>query len=187
FNMSKFWEHNLLVAIVAKKITENQAGYNDIFTIAILHDIGKLIIRQYLHIEFLKIFDYFENNSINFIEAEKKVLEANHAQIGSWLCKKWNFPEEIVLGVNYHHNAFDENSNDYAKLIFLADSLVNNAGYSYPKNKNYELNIKKLHKLVEFSFLKKVTKNKELFLDLEYYENLTENMIEESEEFISML
>jgi len=189
FNMSKFWEHNLLVALVAKSITDDDIKYREIFTMGILHDIGKLIIRQYLNNYYLEIHKHIVNYHIDSHIAEKHILGVSHAEIGSWLCEKWDFPQDIIDSLKFHHNCFDENSTIFAKLIAFSDELVNEAGYSYPEKSVLHKKSFDYKQLTEIDLLRKTTDKSTGIqsIDLDYYFELTNREIENAEEIISLL
>jgi len=47
----------------------------------------------------------------------------NHAGIGALIAEKWNFPEELVAAIRYHHNpsAAPEDCRTLVDSVYLAD------------------------------------------------------------------
>jgi len=97
FELMEFWEHSLSVAVVAKRIAEDimPDAAAEVFTMGILHDIGKLIIHEYLHKEYLEIEKLIIEKDYLSLEAETKILEINHSIVGEFLCKQWKLPVDI--------------------------------------------------------------------------------------------
>ena len=62
---------------------------------------------------------------IHQIVAEKTVLGGlTHADIGAWLCRKWNIREDIINIVEFHHSPLLSRLNTCeVKLLHLADII----------------------------------------------------------------
>jgi putative nucleotidyltransferase with HDIG domain len=73
------------------------------FTVGLLHDIGKLALARPSRRNFSTIRQCIEQESLSRTEAEKKILGADHGEIGACLLKSWNLPEEIIEAVANHH------------------------------------------------------------------------------------
>jgi putative nucleotidyltransferase with HDIG domain len=69
----------------------------------LLHDIGKIIMRQYMAAEFADIIGKVSGGGMDLDEAEMEVVGATHAQVGAWLAEKWNLPRFIVDAIAFHH------------------------------------------------------------------------------------
>jgi len=47
-----------------------------------------------------------------------------HADIGAWLCRKWNIREDITSIVEFHHTPFmAQNTTDEVKIVYVADII----------------------------------------------------------------
>jgi len=124
----KLWKHSLICAVAAKKINENFhfKQDDDIFSAAILHDIGKIILDQYDHENYVRVMK--DKNSPVYqksYELEQKYCEMTHQEIGYLVAQEWNLPESLVKVIHYHHNPIE--SVDYAILtgiVYLADNIA---------------------------------------------------------------
>ena len=75
------------------------------FTASLLHDIGKLILKQLIDPDKLdKILELSDSNGKTYIEAEKEVLGYSHTDVGFRIAKLWNFSDSIAESILYHHN-----------------------------------------------------------------------------------
>jgi len=107
YNLSpgELWLHSILVSNTAeaiakyKKITDT----NDVFTPALLHDMGKLVLGKFVKEESEKIASIV-SQKISLDLAENMVLGTDHAEIGALILDKWSFPEDIVNAVRWHHD-----------------------------------------------------------------------------------
>ena len=99
------WEHAvgsaLLSQILAKKILKHEDS--QLFTAALLHDIGKVILGEFVGEKYHEIKSTMSTRLCSFLEAEEEVLGVNHAGIGGVITAVWNFPPNIQQAVAYHH------------------------------------------------------------------------------------
>ena len=120
------WEHSLACArtcsIIAGHIELDEQ--EEISTAGLLHDLGKVILRQTMEREFRRIANYIDRADMLFYQAEEKVLGVNHGEMGGWLLEKWALPPKLVEPIVDHHD-FRPNR-DYAEntaILHLADIL----------------------------------------------------------------
>lgn len=138
FNREVFWEHSVKVGICAQIIAKffRYPRPLELYTMGLLHDIGKLILDQYFHDSFIKVIKIVKDNSISFAEAEDMVIGANHTIIGAWLLDRWKIPAFIVEGVAFHHAMLTNPVPKAALILALADNIciIKGIGISYDKN-----------------------------------------------------
>jgi len=99
------WKHSVGCALAARLIA-TQVRYKSIeeaFVAGLLHDVGKVILNQYVRDEIDVIIELSGSQGLSFAEAEKKVLGFDHQDIGSKVAEKWNFNEKIVEAIRCHH------------------------------------------------------------------------------------
>jgi HD-like signal output (HDOD) protein len=49
----------------------------------------------------------------------------NHAEIGAMIAEKWNFPENLVAAIRYHHTPLDAKSHrDVIESVYLANAFA---------------------------------------------------------------
>ncbi len=106
FDRKKFWEHSIGCATASKILSKkiHLCLPEEAFVAGLIHDIGKIVLDQFLHQDFEEILNLIQEKNISILAAEKEVLGVDHCQIGEWLCDKWNFPRQIQESVAYHHS-----------------------------------------------------------------------------------
>ena len=74
FDISQFWKHSLAVAVTSKNIAQlsKKESPDNCFVGGLLHDIGKVILAQYFHDLFEKVWTTLQDEHISFYEAEQK-------------------------------------------------------------------------------------------------------------------
>jgi len=119
------WEHSVAVAlmsqILSRKIREREDPV--LYTAALLHDVGKIIMGEYVHESFEQIINRVKNSKCSFLEAEEDILGINHADLGGRIAAHWNFPSEIRDAIAYHHrpDLLMEKNKTNAWLVYLSD------------------------------------------------------------------
>lgn len=106
-DLAPLWDHSMRVGMGARNIAEAEGLDKKItgmaFMAGMVHDIGILIMAQNLPEDFDHTRMVAEENSGNWVDAEKRVFNATHAEIGAYLLSLWNFEEDIIKAVKYHH------------------------------------------------------------------------------------
>ena len=107
----KFWKHSLVCSHIANYLARSFQYKSDstIFISALIHDLGKIVVDQYLHNEFTSVVDHIQANHTTFNESEKAILGLTHFQIGAKLLQQWNFPTQVVSQVGNYGEIFDRN------------------------------------------------------------------------------
>jgi len=98
------WRHSIAVSVVSEKLVE-EIGIKaepEIFTAALLHDIGKLLLGQHVA-DYMDAISAHVTAEKSFQAIERDVLGADHAEIGARILQNWSFPNNVVNAVRWHH------------------------------------------------------------------------------------
>lgn len=90
-----------MVSVILGQITEYE-NTEDLFTAAILLNIGKLIIAIHFSEEHKKIIEIKKTKGISTSNAEKEILGTNHPEIGAFTLEQLKIPKDICDAVRYH-------------------------------------------------------------------------------------
>ena len=120
------WKHSLAAAFGSRIIanTIKPALSNDAFTSGLIHDVGKLILDQYVKERWELFQNFMDDGEHTFLEAEKKILDLDHAEVASEVCKKWNIPEPLTVAIRYHHHPSQSNGSELAYIVHVADAIA---------------------------------------------------------------
>ncbi len=129
----ELWKHSAASAVAARLIArELGAEERVVFTAALLHDIGKLVLSTSLEGAYAEVISKTENCKLSFLEAEKAILGVEHAEIGGRLLARWNFPEDLAGAVWHHHDPAQAKSDKrLAAYVHLGDALAHMLGHGY--------------------------------------------------------
>lgn len=95
-----------------------------IFTGALLRDIGKVVLDQYIRSAAGKIMHRVKAQSLTFTEAERQVLGYDHVQVGAMVAQKWQFPDSLQCIIRYHHTPLAAKGCFMdASVVHLADAM----------------------------------------------------------------
>jgi len=101
----ELWRHSVACAVISQ-ILAKRLGYTDLhelFTAALLHDIGKLVIDSFIADNFEAMFQLMQEKEFDMIEAEKAYLGIDHAELGGLIATAWQFPEPLIDAIRHHH------------------------------------------------------------------------------------
>lgn len=111
--LEKIIYHSVQVNATFQKMYKTHTGQplpEQFSTIGITHDIGKIIMLQYLPMRYSKIEKYQSKNpEIGFYRSEVELgfKGVTHAEIGAYFLNLWNFPEASVFTALFHHSTED--------------------------------------------------------------------------------
>ena len=100
----ELWRHSIAVSVAAECLVKelNLDAAEEIFTAALLHDVGKLVLGDFVQDDYLKIQKAL-SQGISFEIAENIVLGTDHADVGARILSKWSIPYSIIKAVRWHH------------------------------------------------------------------------------------
>jgi HD-like signal output (HDOD) protein len=120
------WKHCLAVAFGSRIVAEKTDPEleNDAFTTGLLHDSGKLILDKYISERWELFEDFMADGQRTFLDAEKEILELDHPEIASEVCKSWNIPQNLAVSIRYHHRPSQSQGNKLAYIVHVADATA---------------------------------------------------------------
>lgn len=119
--------HAVGVATAAEKIAEKTRKVDGklAYTAGLLHDIGKVILDQYISASAPLFFRNLGQKNASFLNSEKKLLGITHCEAGGFLAKKWQFSTALSQVIRHHHHPENSESNrDLVYIVYLADLLM---------------------------------------------------------------
>lgn len=133
-NSIGLWEHSLGVGVAANLLARKLGlpECEEIATAALLHDIGKVIISLKCVEAEQEILSLVRERQLYIREAEREVIDTDHAEIGGWLSKSWFLPEKLSEPINCHHDvAKSQDHRIKTSVVHVADVLVKASGFGY--------------------------------------------------------
>jgi putative nucleotidyltransferase with HDIG domain len=121
------YHHAVGSAVIAEKLAvlTSKAEPSVAYTAGLLHDIGKVVIDQFIQSGFPLFYRELNEKGGNLSEVEKKILGTDHTEAGVELAQKWSFPEPLVETIRFHHKPENaRNHKELVNIVYLADLLM---------------------------------------------------------------
>jgi len=125
------WNHLHQTALyafyLARAIKLSREQHDDAYVAGLLHDIGLIVISN-PHPDLAEKIRTFCNEK----NVPRRVMEnfsygLNHADVGSLIAQKWNFPEQLAEGIKYHHEPLRASlpHKSIVFCVYLANAICN--------------------------------------------------------------
>ncbi len=128
--LSCFWYHSYYTSLCTRHLAKKHAPAllsDELWSAAILHDIGKLVFFKFFPEHFAAVNELRTEQGCLFSEAEEQLEVPPSAYMGALLCEQWMLPTQIRLACR-HHTLCDlkelssENSaRDFIRMICLGN------------------------------------------------------------------
>jgi HD-like signal output (HDOD) protein len=138
FDFNKFLVQAQLCATVAKVLGEmlNFKQLEDLFTVATLQNIGKLVIAVYFKDQHRKIIALKKAKGLPSCQAEQQILGMSHGEVGAIVLQRFKVPQDICDAVRFHDSRDTElplqNNNYLQHIARQATRIVGQ--FSLPKD-----------------------------------------------------
>jgi len=103
--LQHFWLHSYLCALIAKRLVRefrNVGDSGDLYSAALLHDIGKLVYARFFPEHYAELRRFCVEKGKFFVDAEWHFDLPSHLTFGTLLCDHWNLPATIKRACEAH-------------------------------------------------------------------------------------
>jgi len=118
------WRHSVacgMMSMILGKTISQRTGHavedHYLFTTALLHDLGKVVLNEYVKESFEEIVTMVESRKCSFVEAEREIIGMDHAALGARISRMWKFPDRMAEAIAYHHEP--ESSPEPCSLLYI--------------------------------------------------------------------
>jgi putative nucleotidyltransferase with HDIG domain len=95
------------------------------YTAGLLHDIGKVVLDQYMHSARPLFYRHIQDEEVDLIRVENELFGIAHTEAGAQLAKTWSLPENLCGAIRYHHQPEkDTKAGALTHIVYLADLLM---------------------------------------------------------------
>lgn len=122
----ELWRYSVSSALIAQELAERLCPekISLVFTAALLKDIGKIILSNYVQEAFNDIIEAVNQKGLSFVEAEQEIIGIDHAELGARVAEAWHFAPDMVNIIRHHHCPDQAADNDLSiPIVYLADSV----------------------------------------------------------------
>ena len=130
-----YWQQSIYTAAVIEGLTRAmpraerpEAGLT--YLAGLLHNFGYLLLAHVFPPHFSLICRHLEvNPHLYHSYVEQHLLGISREQIGAWLMKMWDMPEELSTALRFQHDpSYDGEYHQYPNLVCLATQLLRSRG-----------------------------------------------------------
>lgn len=123
----ELWNHSVATAMAAQWLARTLRFPNaeELYVAGLLHDIGKVLLDQYLNVDYDRIILTMKQNKVSLAQVEMALYGVDHAGIGGLLAKKWNYPQVLSDAIEFHHHPSLSFDNDrVAAVVNIATAFA---------------------------------------------------------------
>jgi len=131
YKRENLWSHSVAVGAAARLVSRvcGRASVEEAYIAGLLHDIGLILLDQTLRRHFFKVVDSIDPATPTHI-IENRVLTFDHALLGGFVSRRWNFPEQVADAITFHHQpwCYTGQHKDLVYVVTVANYLCSRAG-----------------------------------------------------------
>jgi HD-like signal output (HDOD) protein/prolyl-tRNA editing enzyme YbaK/EbsC (Cys-tRNA(Pro) deacylase) len=130
-----YWQQSIYTAAVIEGLTRaipraNRPEAGLTYLAGLLHNFGYLLLAHVFPPHFSLICRQLEvNPHLHHSYVEQHLLGISREQMGSWLMRYWDMPDELCTALRFQHDpTYDGEHCEYANLVYLAVRLLRQNG-----------------------------------------------------------
>ena len=123
-DLAAIWTHSLSVSCAARVLSSRLmvGDPEEVFTVAILHDIGKGVFYTRGD-QYRDLVKEARETGRDLCRLERVVFGIDHQEVGNFIATKWRFPEELAVVIRGHHEKADGKTT-LIHLVRTADAFM---------------------------------------------------------------
>ncbi len=162
YDPSAFWLTSARRAMLASGLAQIlcPAKESECFTAAFLQDMALPFLVCNRSDDYDSIIEKWHLEGGDLAQLEREVLEWDHAEVATWICSEWGFPENIAFAIKNHHNPNVDNEHETLAPVRLVSILreddANDGVDEMIANADavYNISVEKMQSIVEPAFEK---------------------------------
>jgi putative nucleotidyltransferase with HDIG domain len=121
------YRHSLAAAMAAQRIARflRYPDPEEAYVAGLLHDMGKMILDQYMQLDYGTVTAYIHEKQVELIQVEAQMFGIDHAGVGGLMATRWNFPLLLSDAIRFHHvPSLARTKQDLASIVNIANAIT---------------------------------------------------------------
>ncbi len=118
------WDHLVGAGLVAREVARTCGSVppEDAYLAGLLHDVGLVLIDQYINRPFREIVDNLDAGTA-ICQLERAWLGFDHAMLGEFVAIRWNLPPYLTAAIGHHHDpdGYTGSHRDMVLIVAIAN------------------------------------------------------------------
>jgi HD-like signal output (HDOD) protein len=131
YKRENLWSHSVGVAVAARLVAKvcGRGASDEAYIAGLLHDLGLILLDQSLRRHFHRVVDSIDAATPTHI-VENRILTFDHALLGGYVARHWNFPDAVADAITFHHQpwCYTGPHQDLVFVVAVANYLCSRAG-----------------------------------------------------------
>jgi len=122
-------------------LAQRVSAADEAFIFGLLHDIGKVILGEFLPDEYVEIQRIAEEEGKPWYLAEHEVIGVDHGAVGASLAQKWKLSPSVIAAIGGHHDlgVCQDDTRMLAATLTVGDYLCSASGFAAYPNAQFEV------------------------------------------------
>lgn len=135
FDGQQYLLHSLATAGIAKRLALrlDDADPTDCFIAGLLHDFGKVVLAQFMPVEFLRALQHSQHDCSSLHLALQQEIGTDHSVVGAMLVEKWCFAPALIETIRHQHGPAMKDSAMVA-CVFAANQAAKKLQFGFAGN-----------------------------------------------------
>jgi HD-like signal output (HDOD) protein len=107
YDAARFWRTSARRGVLAHSLASIlcPAKGSECFTAGFLQDMALPLLATRDPDKYGPILEQWHNDGGDLCKMEREVFDWDHAEVATWMCQEWDFPENIAAAIGGHHGA----------------------------------------------------------------------------------
>ena len=107
FSPKRFWQTCARRAVVARALASefHPATVGLSYTAALLQDMAIPFLVEHQTEAYGAVLDEWRESDGVLVDLERAAFGWDHAEVATWICQEWGFPESLAMAIGGHHGA----------------------------------------------------------------------------------
>ena len=131
YKRENLWSHSVGVGVAARLVARvcGRSACEEAYIAGLLHDLGLILLDQTLRRHFYRVLDTINEATPTHV-AESRILAFDHALLGGFVARRWNFPDSVADAITFHHEPwlYTGPHKDLVQVVAVANYLCSRAG-----------------------------------------------------------